>query len=447
MDVPDNSFPSPPQPPPIVITTPSALLSAGQQAITHARSFHVNLTEKITGSTVSSSTLLSALAEAENALITASRLPDFYAVVDPSAAIREAAEEAKGLFAAFKVETAMNEALFAVVDAALQDNKDAALDRATRRWLEKVRQEHVANGLSLPAGPKRERFKAIKTRIEELESEFRGKLSEARSVSSGVWFSRDELDGMDESVLGRFAVGEGQNEGLLRATFGNSDYLAVLRSAKKAETRKKMFIAVENSMVAGLPLLQEAILLRDEAARLLGYPSHAAFSTSDKMAKTPQHVDAFLSRLQNGLSGAVKEEIHRLKALKQDDVESRGETFDGRYFIWDHLFYHTISLKRDYDIDQQLIAEYFSYESVVSGMLAIFEQIMGFRFSEIERSGRVWHDDVQVYSVWNSDDLGGGFVGYLYLDLYPRDGKPNNPRSSNLVPVSSFTVISSMSLI
>jgi metallopeptidase MepB len=199
-----------------------------------------------------------------------------------------------------------------------------------------------------------------------------------------------------------------------------------------------MFVAADNVMAARVPLFKEAIILRDEAARLLGYPSHAAFSTSDKMAQNPQNVDRFLAQLQNGLLGAVQNEIRRLKDLKQKDVEARGEEFDGRYFIWDHLFYHTISLKRDFNIDQQNVSEYFSYSSVVSGMLNIFEKIIGLRFSELDRSGSVWHEDVELYGVWNAEDLGGEFLGYLYLDLYPREGKSNNPWSLNLVPVSSL---------
>jgi len=435
MDTLTNIFPQPPHPPPVVSTTPPALLSSAQEIINRTRSLHATLTATVNPSTATAASVIPLLAEAENALITSSRLLETYSGVSPIPAVRDASERAKVLFAAFKVETAMNEDLFALVDAVLQSRTEE-LDGDTRRWLEKVRREHVTNGLSLPRGSDRERFKEIKTRIGELESKFQGNLKEARSGGRGVWFCRDELDGMDESVLGRFEVGEGENEGLLKVEFGNSDYLAILRSAKRAETRKRMFIAVDNAMAGSAPLLKEAVILRDEAARQLGYPSHAAFSTSDKMAQNPETVGRFLAQLQEGLEGTIQDEIRRLKDLKREDMEARGEKFDGRYFIWDHLFYHTMSLKKDYEIDQQSVSEYFSYGSVVSGMLGIFEKVMGLRFSEIDGGGKVWHDDVQIYAVWNAEDLGSEFLGYLYLDLYPREGKSNNAWSLNLVPVS-----------
>ena len=46
-----------------------------------------------------------------------------------------------------------------------------------------------------------------------------------------------------------------------------------------------------------VPLFKEAVVLRDEAARLLGYPNHAALRIEDKMAKTPKTVDDFLGDL------------------------------------------------------------------------------------------------------------------------------------------------------
>lgn len=80
-------------------------------------------------------------------------------------------------------------------------------------------------------------------------------------------------------------------------------------------------------------------------------------------------------------------------------------------------------------------------------MLKIFENLFGLIFVEIagdERSefaksgngtGLVWHEEVQLFGVWDSEDEGGGFLGYLYLDLYSRKNKYSNPSNWNLQPV------------
>ena len=76
-----------------------------------------------------------------------------------------------------------------------------------------------------------------------------------------------------------------------------------------------------------------------------------------------------------------------------------------------------------------------------------FEELFGLQFVEILGEDRaavaptgkggdiVWHDDVQVFSVWNDEGEGSGFVGYLYLDLFPREGKYGHAANFNLQPV------------
>ena len=86
-----------------------------------------------------------------------------------------------------------------------------------------------------------------------------------------------------------------------------------------------------------VPLFKEAVILRDEAARLLGYPDHASFRIEDKMAKTPKTVNDFLEDLRVQLApGGVKETEH-LKAIKKEDLKSRGleTTNDGNYYLWE----------------------------------------------------------------------------------------------------------------
>jgi metallopeptidase MepB len=79
-------------------------------------------------------------------------------------------------------------------------------------------------------------------------------------------------------------------------------------------------------------------------------------------------------------------------------------------------------------------------------MLKIFEELFGLFFVEIvgedrdalAESGKgddiVWHEEVQVFSVWDDEGEGSEFVGYLYLDLFPRDGKYGHAANFNLQP-------------
>jgi metallopeptidase MepB len=162
---------------------------------------------------------------------------------------------------------------------------------------------------------------------------------------------------------------------------------------------------------ANVPLFREAIILRDEAARLLGYPDHASFRIEDKMAKTPQTVLDFLGDLRTQLTPGGVKEIEHLKDLKKQDLKSRSLEEDGNYYLWDHRFYDRLMIKNKYFIDKQKIAEYFPLQSTIEGMLQIFKELFGLVFVQIEGAERdkisetgkgadiVWHKDVKLFSV------------------------------------------------
>ncbi len=206
-------------------------------------------------------------------------------------------------------------------------------------------------------------------------------------------------------------------------------------------------MANENRCNENMVLLQEALALRDEAARLLGYADHATFVLEDRMAKTPRAVNDFLDDLRKRLASGAQKELAKLKELKRADA---GCVDPDRYYIWDHAYYHRLMLARDFQLDQNLVSEYFPLQSFISGMLRIFEQLFGLVFVEIEGKGRdiisetgkgddvVWHPDVQLFSVWDDDsrDHNGDptFVGYLYFDLHPREGKFGHAANYTLQP-------------
>lgn len=45
-----------------------------------------------------------------------------------------------------------------------------------------------------------------------------------------------------------------------------------------------------------------------------------------------------------------------------------------------------------------------------------------------------WHEDVQLFAVWDDEREGGSFIGYLYLDLHPREGKFGHAANFSLQP-------------
>ncbi|OHF02031.1 peptidase family M3 [Colletotrichum orchidophilum] len=425
----------PPQAPPLFTATPTSVLQATERLIQHLRLVQSQIIDQIRSDNATFANVILPLVHAENSLAREAHVLIFFKSVSPDLELRDASRKAQTLLDDFMVETAMDKAMFRLIDAVLRKNED--LDPESLRLLKKKHSERVRNGLNLPPGPQRERFAEIKSQLSRLTVEFRENLDDA---DGGMWLTPEELDGLPENVVSQLENGQGENKGKLLVSFGPPSFYPTLRFLKRADVRRRFHIAGHNECNQNVAIFREIVVLRDEAARLLGYPSHAAFRLEEKMAKTPEIVNAFLDDLRLRLAAGGQQETEALRQLKKRDVESRGESFDGRFFDWDFSYYKRVMLETQYSVDQHKIAEYFPLQATISGMLSMFEKLFGLVFHESAKvlSGNgqeyVWHEDVQLFSVWDDAKQGGGFVGYLYLDLFPRDGKNRSPANFNVIP-------------
>jgi len=438
-----SHFAKPPQAPPLFTGTPESVIADTKRLIETSRSLEDKLVKEIKPEDANFKNAILPQAWESNESSLEANILCFYSAVSTDKALRDASTDAEKLFSDFGIESSMREDVFRLVDAAY-NAENGRLDGESWRLLEKDRKGYIRNGLGLPAGPKRDRFKEIKLRLSDLSIQFSKRLNEENGA---LWFTPEELEGVPKDLVDNFPKGEGEHTGKVKVSFKYPDLFPTLKYAKNVETRKKMFIQNENKCNDNVELFRETMLLRDEAARLLGYPNHAAFVIEEKMMKTPKTVDDFLGDLRERLASGGLKEIEVLKALKQKDMESRGDkSFDGNYYLWDHRYYDNLMVEQDYQLDQEKIAEYFPLSTAIQGMLKIFEESFGMAFVEVVGKDRdaisptgngtdiVWHKDVQVFSVWDSEDEGGEFIGYLYLDLFPRDGKYGHAANFGLQP-------------
>jgi len=423
--------------------TPKSIIEDTKKMIEKSRSLENSIVAEVKAQDASFKNVMLPMALDENDIGLISHIMGFYQSVSTDQAVRDASTEAEELMDDFSIESSMREDVYKLVDAAVKH--DEKLDAESQRLLEKTHKDYIRHGLGIPAGPKRDRYKEIKKRLSQLCIIFSKNLNEE---VGGIWFDPKELDGVPEDVMSLFVKGEGENAGKVKMTFKYPDVFPTLKFAKNPATRKQVYLGNENKLPQNIPIFREVILLRDEAARLLGYPNHASFIIEDKMAKTPKTVDDFLGDLRQRLKKGGESERKALRELKEQDLKSRGmeKSIDGRYYIWDNRFYDRLMLEKDYSVDQELLSEWFPLETSIRGMLTIFETIFGMTFVEITGADRssisptgkgddiVWHPDVQVFSVWDSEDQGSGFVGYLYLDLHPREGKYGHAANFNLQP-------------
>jgi len=130
----------------------------------------------------------------------------------------------------------------------------------------------------------------------------------------------------------------------------------------------------------------------------------------------------FLNDLEEKLRPVGIKELEVLLALKKKEHEEKGIPFDNEFYIWDYRYYDRKYIEESLDLDDMLVKEYFPVAVVVPTILSIYQNLLGVRFEEIH--GSTWHQEVQQFAVWEKDAKDeSGFIGYCYLDLFPRASK------------------------
>jgi Zn-dependent oligopeptidase len=196
------------------------------------------------------------------------------------------------------------------------------------------------------------------------------------------------------------------------------------------------------------PLLEEGLAVRRRLAELLGYSSWADYATEVRMAGSAQRVDTFLDDIERLGAARWAGELAELRVLLAEDLSAGGQTVGrgagtaeppeapgvppGKEKVlqhWDVGYLLRARRERRVGINPSELAEYFPADRVVPAMLDLMGALFGLDINPIPEAS-VWHPDVTVYAV--SDRSGGELLGYVYLDLFARDGKYSHGQASRL---------------
>lgn len=181
--------------------------------------------------------------EDENASSLQTRIIGFYQAVSADSELRDASTKAEQIMDDFGIEASMREDIYKLVEAAYQKKEE--LDPESQRLLDKERKSFIRNGLGIPEGKDRDRFKEIKKRLSQIGIKFQKNLNEE---AGGIWFTLKELEGVPEDVISTLEKGTGNNEGKVRLSFKYPDLFPTLKFAVDEETRKTVFIQNENKV-------------------------------------------------------------------------------------------------------------------------------------------------------------------------------------------------------
>jgi len=325
--------------------------------------------------------------------------------VHPDKSVRDAADGCVLELSRFQVEVFQNEALFERVRAVVPATP--AQEQLKKDLIEAFED----TGAALPPA-RRARAKAIADRLTELNQEFERNI---RENPTRVTFTPDEYEGLPASYLERVPRDE---QGHIVLGFDYPDFNPFMANAKNERARQRYYVAYLNrGTPRNLEVLEEIVALRKELAGLYDMPSYAHFALRRRMADSPDAVTSFLDDVQAAVADVEKRDAEELRKLK---AEMTGTPLDQTVINrWDVPYFSERLRERRYQIDQEALRRYFPMPQTLDWVLHVSSRLFGVRF---ERAAvPVWHEDVLYYDV--RDAASGAFIGGIYLDLYPRDGK------------------------
>ncbi|EGG22266.1 peptidase M3A and M3B domain-containing protein [Cavenderia fasciculata] len=335
--------------------------------------------------------------------------------------IRDASNAAESELNKYSIKTYMREDLYNAITEYVQVNPDyqTKLVPQQARLVKKTLEDFEKNGLQLPK-EKRDRLKEIKEKISDNGIAYSQHIAEDKTT---VAFTKDELKGVPEDILEGFQKEEGTGKYL--ATLKYPDLVPIVKYCQVTETRKKMdYLNGRKCIDTNLEILQNTLKLRFEAAQLRGQPDWASTVTQYYMAKNATNVRNFISRMTDLLKPHGVEELKRLQELKKSDYESRGEPLlEPEIKSYDYQYYNNLMLVKDFQVDNNLVKEYFPLELVSKELFNVYQELLDVTFEEVKEIPiQVWHPEVKMYLVRDNQNK-DVVKGYFFLDLYPREGK------------------------
>lgn len=280
---------------------------------------------------------------------------------------------------------------------------------AQTRLLDDYKRGFEKNGMSLTDEGLKE-LTALKAKLAKLESEFSNNLNTDKTT---VLYKVEELKGLTQAQIDAFKTDE---NGMKIVTTKGPDYQKVMMNVVIPESRKKMLTAYWNRAPQNTELLEQAVLLRQEIAKILKYETWADHQTAGRMAGTGAAVKERLTSLKEKLVLKNKSDVERMLKAKKEMEDANATELSA----WDILYFENQIKKKDFELDDATIRAYFPKDTVMKGMFEVYSILLGVTFEEVQNP-KVWHESVKQYAV--RDGATNNIVAYFYADLFPREGK------------------------
>jgi peptidyl-dipeptidase Dcp len=314
----------------------------------------------------------------------------------------------------------LNEKLYKRVKT-LYDKRDKLhLDAESKYLLQRYHTDFVRAGAQLSDSDKT-KLKAYNAKIAALQTQFSQNVLKEANASALVVDSREELAGMSDKAID-VAAAEAKKRGLdgkFVIPVVNTTQQAPLSVLTNRATREKLLATSLARGSHGGEYDNRAVVLelakaRAERAKLLGYPSHAAYMLEDQTAKTTGAVNKLLAEFAKPAVNNAKKEAADLQKV----IDAEGGKFQAAAYDWN--YYSDKVRAQRYAFDQNQLKPYFEYNNVLlNGVFYAANKEFGITFKE-RKDLPVYDPDVRVFDVFDTD---GKQLAIFLHDPYARSNK------------------------
>ncbi|MGM5021624.1 M3 family metallopeptidase [Tardiphaga sp. 20_F10_N6_6] len=312
----------------------------------------------------------------------------------------------------------MNAVLFGRIVALHDKRAELGLTTEQMRLLERTYTRFHRSGAGLDETAKA-RMAEINERLAHLGTSF----SHHLLGDEQEWFmelGEGDLDGLAESFVAsaRASADERGMTGKAIITTSRSSMEPFLKSAARRDLREKAykaFIQRGNNGNANdnNETIVEILKLREETAKILGFPTFAAYRLEDSMAKTPEAVRGLLERVWKPARARALADRDALQEL----IAEEGGNF--KLAAWDWRYYAEKLRQRRANFDDAAIKPYLTLDNMIAAQFDTATRLFGITFAE-RKDVPVWHPDVRV---WEVKDAKGALKAIFYGDYFARPSK------------------------
>ncbi|MFI5238064.1 MAG: M3 family metallopeptidase, partial [Ignavibacteriales bacterium] len=305
-------------------------------------------------------------------------------------------------------EIQLDENLYRAVKDYSETAEAKSLTGYKARFVQKTVEDFERNGFAL-SKEKRDELKIINDKISDLSILFQKNIAE---VDDYLMVNESEIDGLQHDYMSTRRT----EDGYYKIDLSYPSYVPFMKFSTSDSARKELYSMFLNRASAKNPeILIKVLMLRKQMAELLGFKTYAEYRVGDRMAKLPQNVWDFENNLIEKLKEKARMDYDELLTIKKEKVGS--DTVDVIQ-PWESSYYNNFLLKEKYDLDQNLVKEYFEMNNVIDGLFQTAQHLFGVEFEEVKNPS-VWQKDVRLFNVKQD----GKIISRFYVDLYPRPNK------------------------